>query len=44
MVTAVAYTNFRKDLNKKTLRRVNALIRDTMRSPFTGFGKPEPLK
>ena len=44
MVTAVAYTNFRKDLNKKTLRCVNALIRDTMCSPFTGLGKPEPLK
>lgn len=29
---------------KKTLRRVNALIRDMMRSPFTGLGKPEPLK
>ena len=29
---------------KKTLRRVNALIRDTMCSPFTGLGKPEPLK
>ena len=44
MVTAVAYTNFRKDLNKKTLRCVNALIRDTMCSPFTGLGKPEPFK
>ena len=30
--------------SKKTLRRVNVLIRDTMCSPFTGLGKPEPFK
>jgi toxin YoeB len=24
--------------------RINALIQDTMRSPFKGIGKPEPLK
>lgn len=29
--------------DKKTLKRVNALIRDAMRSPFAGLGKPEPL-
>ncbi|MBX9576992.1 MAG: Txe/YoeB family addiction module toxin [Chthoniobacterales bacterium] len=28
----------------KTLARVNELIRDAMRNPFTGIGKPEPLK
>ena len=27
-----------------TLERVNALIRECMRSPFTGTGKPEPLR
>ena len=26
-----------------TLKRVNELIRDARRSPFTGIGKPEPL-
>ena len=26
------------------LKRVNQLIRDTLRSPFEGIGKPEPLK
>jgi len=26
------------------LRKINALIRDCMRSPFRGIGKPEPLK
>jgi len=30
--------------DKKTLRRINKLITDTMRSPFEGIGKPEPLK
>lgn len=30
--------------DRKTLRRVNALIQDTLRSPFSGIGKPEPLK
>lgn len=30
--------------NKKNLKRVNALIRDIRREPFSGIGKPEPLK
>ncbi|WP_435080554.1 Txe/YoeB family addiction module toxin [Clavibacter michiganensis] len=30
--------------DRKTLKRINALIRDVMRDPFTGPGKPEPLK
>jgi len=30
--------------DRKTLLRVNELIRDTMRTPFSGIGKPEPLK
>ena len=30
--------------DKKTLKRINALIRDAQRSPFEGIGKPEPLK
>ena len=28
----------------KILTRVNELIRDAMRNPFIGIGKPEPLK
>ena len=27
-----------------TLRRVNELIKECLRTPFTGTGKPEPLK
>ena len=30
--------------DKKMQKRVNELIRDTVRSPFEGIGKPEPLK
>jgi len=30
--------------DKKTLKRINKLIRDTMREPFEGIGKPEPLR
>lgn len=30
--------------DKKTLKRVNLLIKDTLRSPFEGVGKPEPLR
>ncbi|NJN75206.1 MAG: Txe/YoeB family addiction module toxin [Synechococcaceae cyanobacterium RL_1_2] len=30
--------------DKKTLKRINRLIQDTKNSPFTGIGKPEPLK
>ena len=30
--------------DKKLLRRINDLIRDAEREPFSGIGKPEPLK
>ena len=30
--------------DKKMLKRVNQLLRDTLRDPFEGIGKPEPLK
>lgn len=30
--------------DKKTLKRVNKLIKDCQRRPFEGMGKPEPLK
>ncbi|MGS2724736.1 Txe/YoeB family addiction module toxin [Porticoccus sp. GXU_MW_L64] len=35
---------FWQEQDKKTLKRINKLISDTMRSPFDGIGKPEPLK
>lgn len=30
--------------DRKTLKRINALLRDISRDPFGGIGKPEPLK
>lgn len=30
--------------DKKVLERVNELMKDSLRSPFKGIGKPEPLK
>jgi toxin YoeB len=30
--------------DRKTLRRINELIKDAQRDPFQGIGKPEPLK
>lgn len=30
--------------DKATLKRINALIKDARRDPFSGIGKPEPLK
>lgn len=30
--------------DKKTLKKINALIRDISRNPFKGIGSPEPLK
>ena len=32
------------DIDKKTLKRINALIKETTRNPFEGTGKPEGLK
>ena len=30
--------------DRKTLRRINKLIKDMLRTPFQGIGKPEPLR
>jgi len=30
--------------DKKTLRRINALLKDIQRNYFNGIGEPEPLK
>ncbi len=30
--------------DKKMLKRINELLKDINRTPFTGLGKPEPLK
>ena len=33
-----------QERDRKLLKRLNALIKDVIRSPFDGIGKPEPLK
>ena len=30
--------------DRRTLKRLNRLIEDSLRSPFEGIGKPEPLQ
>jgi hypothetical protein len=30
--------------DKQTLRKINPLLKEIQRMPFTGTGKPEPLK
>ena len=30
--------------DKKTLKRINRLVQNTLVSPFEGIGKPEPLR
>lgn len=30
--------------DKRTLKRINQLVKDMSRNPFEGIGKPEPLK
>ena len=30
--------------DKKTVRRINQLLQDSVRNGYTGIGKPEPLK
>jgi len=33
-----------QDTDRKVLKKLNALIKECQRTPFTGMGKPEPLK
>lgn len=33
-----------QETDRQMLKRINRLIREIMRDPFTGAGKPEPLK
>jgi toxin YoeB len=30
--------------DRNIIKRINALVKDTERSPYEGIGKPEPLK
>jgi toxin YoeB len=33
-----------QDHDRKLLKRINLLVKDVLRTPFEGIGKPEPLK
>lgn len=35
---------FWQSFDKKILERINELVKDIKHTPFTGIGKPEPLK
>jgi len=37
------YNSWQKD-DKKIFNKIQRLIKDTLRDPFGGVGKPEPLK
>ena len=32
------------EIDKKVFKKINALIKECQRTPFSGLGKPEPLK
>jgi toxin YoeB len=33
-----------QQIDKKVVRRINELLKDMARDPYSGIGKPEPLK
>lgn len=41
-----SFTDYQKwaTEDKKIFKKVNELIKEILRSPFSGIGKPEPLK
>lgn len=39
----IDYQSWKKD-NKKVSKRIDKLINDSLRHPFTGLGEPEPLR
>lgn len=46
LFTAEAWDDYQywQTQDRKTLKRINQLIREAQRTPFEGVGKPEPLK
>ncbi|RUR01727.1 Txe/YoeB family addiction module toxin [Labedella endophytica] len=37
------YTSWQTQ-DRRTLKRINTLVTDVLRDPFSGIGKPEPLR
>jgi len=46
MWTAAAWDDYVywQGQDKKTLKRINQLVKEIQRTPFEGIGKPEPLQ
>ncbi|MSO98972.1 MAG: Txe/YoeB family addiction module toxin [Rhodospirillaceae bacterium] len=44
--TSAAWSDYEywQSQDHKTLKRINLLIKDVLRDPFGGIGKPEPLR
>lgn len=44
--TPIGWEDYRhwRSADRAVLKRINRLLVDIMRDPFTGIGKPEPLK
>ncbi len=42
--TAWEHYIYWQNIDKKVLKRINELIKDSSRNPFEGIGKPESLK
>ncbi|WP_404380623.1 Txe/YoeB family addiction module toxin [Caenispirillum salinarum] len=45
-VVLMSYDEFRswQETDKRVVKKINTLRKDAQRAPFTGLGKPEPLK
>jgi toxin YoeB len=45
LFSKAAWTDYRywQEIDRVILARINDLIKDAKRTPFTGIGKPEPL-
>ena len=43
-VEALGHYQYWQETDKATLRKINQLLKECLRTPFAGTGKPEPLK
>ncbi len=43
-INAFEQFNYWVNIDKKIFKKIFLLLKDTQKNPFTGLGKPEPLK
>lgn len=43
-VEALGHYQYWQEADKAILRKINQLLKECLRTPFAGTGKPEPLK